>query len=155
MLGSASVGAMFAFTFLSLTTTLIPRYYAATLPAAFQQIADSPIQRDPNGTVLGQTFTSRYPNLSGIEVMLTARQAVTLTLSLREGAPGGREQGHSTITLQPAEKPTRYVFSFIPIADSANKSFYFFIQPAPLAQVTFWGTSQSDPYFFAFASLGD
>jgi len=154
-LGWVSVCAMFAFACLSLTTTLIPRYYAATLPAAFQQIAESPIERDPNGTVLGQTFTSRYPNLSGIEVMLTARQAVTLTLSLREAAPDGREQGHSTMTLQPTEKPTRGVFSFTPIANSAHKSFYFIIQPAPLSQVTFWGTPQGDPYFFAFASLGD
>ena len=102
----------------------------------------------------GQSFVSRYPNLSGIEVLLgtygrgSNPDKATLLLKVR------REPGDGPVLATSVLPPRRgvaenswYTFTFAPIQDSQDKSFYFEITspdgtPQNALTLYWW---QSDP----------
>lgn len=83
------------------------------------------------GTTIGQTFVSRYPDLSALEVRLNGQHmrgpdsTATLVMRLREAPGAGPDLATSTLHVTGAVQENEYQqFTFPPIEDSLNKSFY-------------------------------
>ena len=107
-----------------------------------------------SGGSLGQSFYSRYPNLSGIEVLVgtygrgSSRDKATLLLHLRASPGPGSDL--ATAVLPPRvgiAENSWYTFTFAPIVDSQDKTFYFEITspdgtPQNALTLYWW---QSDP----------
>jgi hypothetical protein len=134
LLAATAVGAMLMFNNAALANHLIPAYYHATLPSAYQGGSADPMGEVADTITVGQTFVARYPNLS-------------LTLHLRNGPREDKDLAISTIATQPVQDRDCYTFSFPPIADSAGRTFYFFLEPptAPTGYIAIWG-DKSDAY---------
>lgn len=149
LLAATAVGAMLMFNNAALANHLIPAYYHATLPSAYQGGSADPMGEVADTITVGQTFVARYPNLSRIEIMLSTSGTLpsSLTLHLRNGPREDKDLAISTIAAQPVQDRDCYTFSFPPIADSAGRTFYFFLElpTAPTGYITVWG-DKSDAY---------
>ena len=116
------------------------------------------------GHAIGQSFVSRYPNLSGVELRIgTYRQGggpanATLVLHLRASPAPGPDLAvatlHRGISLD--ENPW-YLFSFPPIPDSQDKPYYIEVEspdaePARALTLFWWRhVAQGDPYAYGAA----
>ncbi|MDY7076357.1 MAG: glycosyltransferase family 39 protein [Chloroflexota bacterium] len=173
LLAATILGAMLIFNNVALADHLIPAYYHATLPSAYQGESIDPMGEVTDTITVGQTFVARYPNLSRIEILLSTSGTLPspLTLHLRGGPREGKDLAISTITTQPIQDREHYSFSFPSIADSAGRTFYFFLElpAAPNGCITVWGDkgdvyregtlfldhrpASGDLYFIAYSPL--
>src|SRR5688500_14322156 len=83
------------------------------------------------GTNAGQTFVSRYDNLTGVEVLIgtygrgASPSKASLVMHLRSSPGPGPDR--ATVTLppqQPIGENSWYTFRFAPIAGSQDKTYY-------------------------------
>jgi hypothetical protein len=107
------------------------------------------------GTTIGQSFVSRYSNLSGLEVRVNPQYfrgrdaATTLVMHLREAPGVGPDLATSTLRVTGAVEESQYqLFTFPPIADSLDRTYYVDIEspdatPASAPALLWW--IQFDP----------
>ncbi|MDQ3706039.1 MAG: DUF2142 domain-containing protein [Chloroflexota bacterium] len=88
-----------------------------------------------SGTSIGQTFVSRYPNLSALEVRVNPQyfrgrdDGATLVMHLREAPGNSPHVAISTLHVTGAVEESQYQrFTFPPIADSQDKTYYVEIE---------------------------
>jgi hypothetical protein len=173
LLAAVAIGAMLTFNNMALFRYLVPVYYHATLPSAYQGESTDATARITGRTTAGQTFVARYPNLNHIEVVLSADRMLSLplTLHLRNSLGESRDLTISTPIVQLSPDKAYYDFSFPPIPDSAGKPFYFFLEAPtmPEGEIIIWGATDEayedgalvlnhrpaagNIYFVAFSSL--
>lgn len=122
---------------LAALSVVLAASYGALTHRRFEAVNGTPGEVLPGHTI-GQSFISRYPKLSGIEVRLgTYRDGAgparaSLVMHLREW-PGIAGQGSDlrTATLPAGtslDVNPWYLFSFPPIADSQNRTYYFEVE---------------------------
>lgn|GEM_PF-2196665 len=135
---------------LSSYVTLSARRYPAANAVVGEMLA---------GQTVGQTFVSRYPNLSGVELQIgTYREGsgpakASLVLHLRAAPTPGPDLATARLASGQAlgENPW-YLFSFPPIPDSQDRTFYIEVespdgQPGSALTLFQWKpVAQSDPY---------
>ncbi|MDQ3929078.1 MAG: DUF2142 domain-containing protein, partial [Chloroflexota bacterium] len=87
------------------------------------------------GTTIGQTFVSRYPNLSGLEVRVNPKYfsgrdaGATLVMHLREAPGASRDVATSTLYVTGAVEESQYqLFAFAPLAGSRDQTYYVEIE---------------------------
>jgi hypothetical protein len=87
------------------------------------------------GTSIGQTFVSRYPNLSGLEVRVNPQyfrgrdDGAALVMHLREAPGESPDLATSTLRVTGAVEESQYqLFTFPPIAGSRDKTYYVEIE---------------------------
>ena len=87
------------------------------------------------GRSLGQTFIARYDGLSGVEVHIATLGLEanptrgTLVLHLRDGPASSADLATATIPPSQALDPDPwYTFSFSPIADSRDRSYFLLVE---------------------------
>ena len=135
---------MLTFNGMALAYHLVPAYYQATLPSAHQGESANPMGEVTNSITVGQTFVARYPNLNSFDLALSTGETApsSLILHLRNDPCEDEDLAVSTVTPRPASGDTYQSFYFPPIADSAGRSFYFFLELPPPANgdITAWGT---------------
>ena len=90
-----------------------------------------------DGLTVGQSFVSRYENLSGVEVLIgtygraSSPSKATLVMHLRSSPSPGTGPDLATVILppeQPIGENSWYTFKFPPIADSQDKTFYIEVE---------------------------
>lgn len=88
-------------------------------------------------TTAGQTFIAEYPGLSHVEILLATyarRNTGTLVFHLREAADTADDLVTLTVDAAKAKDNAYNTFEFTPIRDSANRTFYFYLE-APEAEM--------------------
>ena len=114
------------------------------------------------GTTLGQTFVSRYPDLSGVEVRVNPQYmrgrdaGATLVMHLRAAPGAGPDLATSTLHVTGAVDESQYqLFAFPAIPGSRDKTYYVEIEspdatpdnaPALLWWIQFDPKLLTDPY---------
>ncbi len=113
------------------------------------------------GTLLGQTFTARYPDLSAVEIRLSKKGLEpgaprALVMHLRRAAAPGPDVRTATLRLDAGiEESSYHLFSFEPLPDSQGKSYYLEIEspdgsPGNYLALFWWQqfspTLLTDPY---------
>ena len=111
------------------------------------------------GESLGQTFIARYDGLSGVEVHIATLgleanpTRSTLVMHLRDGPASSTDLATATIPPSQALDPDPwYTFSFSPIADSRDRSYFLLVESpdgAPgkgLTLLWFQPAPRGDPY---------
>ncbi|HYP42177.1 MAG TPA: hypothetical protein VEX13_17605, partial [Chloroflexia bacterium] len=137
--------------------------YTALANRRFERINGLPGELLP-GQTIGQSFVSRYPNLSGVELRIgTYRQGggpanATLVLHLRASPTPGPDLAVATLQRGvPLDENPWYTFSFPPIPDSQDKPFYIEVEspdaePARALTLFWWRhVAGGDPYAYGTA----
>ncbi|HYO50362.1 MAG TPA: hypothetical protein VEW94_10970, partial [Chloroflexia bacterium] len=142
---------------------VLPASYTALTNRRYERINGVPGELLPGHTI-GQSFVSRYPNLSGVELRIgTYRQGggpanATLVLHLRASPAPGPDLAVATLQRGASldENPW-YLFSFPPIPDSQDKPFYIEVEspdaePARALTLFWWRhLAGGDPYAYGAA----
>lgn len=97
---------------------------------------------------VGQTFVAEYAGLSRVEILLATyarRNTGTLVFHLRDAEDAAEDLVTLTIGVAKVEDNAYHTFEFPPISDSADRTFYFYLE-APKAKpgnaITVWGATE-------------
>ncbi|MDQ3930093.1 MAG: hypothetical protein M3328_13220, partial [Chloroflexota bacterium] len=142
---------------------VLPASYAALTNRRFERISGVPGELLP-GHAIGQSFVSRYPNLSGVELRIgTYRQGggpanATLVLHLRASPRPGPDLATATLPrAAPLDENPWHLFSFPPIPYSQDRPFYIEVESPDAepgrALTLFWWkhVAGGDPYAYGAA----
>ncbi len=116
-----------------------------------QPVGEQPVGEITGGITVGQTFYSTLPNLNSISVDLATwarTDTKDVTFHLRESPESVNDIASVTVNAREIQDNSYYNFKFPKISDSANKTYYFFIDSPdsiPGNAITIWA-SKEDVY---------
>ena len=113
---------------------------------------NKPVGEIYGSTTVGQTFISEHPNLSAIEINMATYARINthdVIFHLRSSPNLTIDIATSTVNATKIADNTYRRFSFPPLIDSENTSYYFFIESpysAPGNAITIWYNTEEDVY---------
>ena len=113
---------------------------------------NKPVGEIYGSTTVGQTFISEHPNLSAIEINMATYARINthdVIFHLRSASNSTIDIATSTVNATKIADNKYRRFSFHPIIDSEDNSYYFFIESpnsAPSNAITIWCSTEEDVY---------
>jgi hypothetical protein len=139
------------FIFSMILISIISLFSLGSVLGISQQISNQPVGEIMGETTVGQTFYSISPNLNSIDVDLATYGRVNtkdVLFHLKESPESKNDIATLSINAQKISNNAYYTFKFSTIEDSANKSYYFYLESPnsiPGNAITIW-SSKDDVY---------
>jgi 4-amino-4-deoxy-L-arabinose transferase-like glycosyltransferase len=125
------IGLMLVINLYAVTRVLYPGYYQRPLPSASQNTSQISVGEITAGKTHGQSFVPRYDDLSRIDVMMAtyARENhYPIVFHLRRAPDSPEDLVTLTVDASEISDNAYHTFAFAPIAESAGRTFYFFLE---------------------------
>jgi hypothetical protein len=138
-------------TVLIVILVLFISFFPPSIPKISQNIVQIPVGEIIGEITAGQTFYSPYSNLDSIDVFMATwarNNTKDVTFHLKRSPESSNEIASITINAHELKDNSYYKFKFPKIIDSADKSYYFYIDsPNSVAgdAITIW-SSKEDVY---------